>query len=289
MTLRILALLAMLFVPLAASAQGAPAAEAFEAGRRAFAEDDYELALSHFRRAFELMPHDNVRFNIAVCLERLGRFREARDEYARAAASTQLDEAARERARTMAERVRARLGTLRVGGRPEGAPVEVAGVSCQLPCEVELDPGAHEIVVRGTSEVRRTAELVRGETTAIEIDATVASSVEASTPVEAPAPSITVGHSPGVLLGIGAVVGALGLGAAIGLGVYTEDLAARYYDDATPPAELPQIYDDGNLARDLTNAAIGVAALGGLLMAIDLIWWAADPQRTRERALAFRF
>ena len=69
------------------------ARDAFANGEQAFAADDYELALHHFRTAMELAPHDAVRFNLAVCFERLGRFREAVEEYAAAARSPQLDRA----------------------------------------------------------------------------------------------------------------------------------------------------------------------------------------------------
>ena len=69
------------------------ARDAFANGEQAFAADDYELGLHHFRTAMELAPHDAVRFNLAVCFERLGRFREAVEEYAAAARSPQLDRA----------------------------------------------------------------------------------------------------------------------------------------------------------------------------------------------------
>ncbi|AKF04107.1 tetratricopeptide repeat protein [Sandaracinus amylolyticus] len=120
--MRSLAAILALFVVLVAmpalaqddEATRAAAREAFRAGEAAFIEEDDARALTLFRRAFELAPHDAVRFNIAVCLERLGRPEEALQEYEAAAISTQLDEAARARARSQADALRARIVAARV-------------------------------------------------------------------------------------------------------------------------------------------------------------------------------
>src|SRR5262245_9012185 len=111
--------LAVIVLACAAHAQEDPrvaARAAFAAGETAFAETDYVLALGRFREAFELQHHDGVRFNIAVCLERLGRFREAALEYDLAARSDAVEPGVRERARQMAQRARSRLGTLAIDG-----------------------------------------------------------------------------------------------------------------------------------------------------------------------------
>src|SRR5262245_28534220 len=112
--------LALVLVASSASAQPAGVREragaAFADAERAFNEADYPEALRLFRDAFTTLPDDRVRFNIAVCLERLGRFREAGIEYDAAATSSTLDPNVRERARVEAERVRGRLGKLVVEG-----------------------------------------------------------------------------------------------------------------------------------------------------------------------------
>ncbi|UJR83373.1 hypothetical protein [Sandaracinus amylolyticus] len=95
-------------------ARRAEAREAFRSGEAAFIEEDDARALTLFRRAFELAPHDAVRFNIAVCLERLGRPEEALQEYEAAAISTQLDDTARARARAQADALQARIVASRV-------------------------------------------------------------------------------------------------------------------------------------------------------------------------------
>lgn len=84
-------------------------AKANEAARRLFAQaearfaaGEYEAALALFRQAMATAPHDALLFNLAVCLERLGRTSEARETYEAAARSPQLNEEARGRARTAA-------------------------------------------------------------------------------------------------------------------------------------------------------------------------------------------
>jgi tetratricopeptide (TPR) repeat protein len=52
----------------------------FMAGSKAFRLGDYATALTEFEAAYELQPVGAIRFNIAVCLEKLGRSDEARAE-----------------------------------------------------------------------------------------------------------------------------------------------------------------------------------------------------------------
>src|SRR5262245_61254015 len=104
------------------------AREAFTSGERAFEKGDYVAALAAFERAFALAPHDAVRFNLAVCLERLGRPSEALLQYEAAAKSSVLTAAERERARRSGAELRPKVGTLVVEGQA-GAAVQVDGRS----------------------------------------------------------------------------------------------------------------------------------------------------------------
>jgi tetratricopeptide (TPR) repeat protein len=264
--------------PAGARADDEPAAErseaqlAFAAGEAAFAEDDYAVALEHFRRAFALAPHDAVRFNVAVCLERLGRFREATAEYDAASASEELEEASRTEARALAERTRARLGALVVEAEAP-AEIEIAGVGCVAPCRLELDPGRYAMTVRGADDERVDVEIVRGEETTHRIDASARGA------------SIDGGWSAfGVLLGVGSGLVALGVAGIIGFGVATEDAYARYVGGMA----MEDLAQEGERWRDLTNASIAIASAGAILIAIDLVLLALDPPRgehARSRAV----
>jgi hypothetical protein len=263
---RSLLLVLSLAIASEAFAQDADAREAFAAAERAFEEHDYELALQLFRRAQELRPHDAVRFNVAVCLENLGRFREAAIEYELAADSDQLPDEARARAREQLARTRARLGTLVIFGAPASAAVNVGELTCTLPCTLALDPGEHTVVVQGARRVEERRTIARGETVQLEVDA-----AEPDAPPPPEAPPSRGWNSFGVLTGIGALAAATGIGGIIGFGVTTEDLGARYR-----MAPTQALFDEGTTMRDWTNASIGLASVGLVLIAIDLMILAAN-------------
>lgn len=244
------------------------AAEAFRAAERAFADEDYPEALQLFRLALELAPDDAVRFNLAVCLERLGRFREAAAEYEAVAASARLAADVRARARTEAAHMRARLGRLVIAGRPTGASVRVDGAaSCSLPCQLDVDPGRHDIVAETAGATdSRTIEIARGATVTVTLDAS-------------PPPPLRRG--PGALTWAGSGVAALGTGAAIYFGLRAQALHGDYLAMPTPATR-----DDGLRMKDLTNISIGVAATAALVVVIDLLVLARRPADEPRRIRA---
>lgn len=249
----------------------AEAREAFAAGEEAFDAHDYTAALERFRRAFELQPHDAVRFNIAVCFERLGRFREAAAQYRQAARSEQLGEAERQRAREQAERVSALLGELRLDGEPAGAVVRVDDQRrCELPCKVELDPGEHRIVLRAADgrETGRTVSIERGGTQRIRMTLGPPEDGDGARFGEmVVADAGPPGGRPGPLTWVGGAVAVAGVAGVVGFGLRARTLHDDY--DDTPTAE---VRDDGIRMRRLTNASIGVAAAGAIAVLVDLLW-----------------
>ena len=271
------------------------AREAFRAGEQAFEQNDNEEALRQFRRAFELAPHDAVRFNIGVCLERLGRHREAALEYDTAAASTVLDDAQRAQARSDAERARSRLGTLVVQGTPAGASVLVDGAElCTLPCEVQVDPGRHMVVIRTSAgDSEHSAAVDRGGRT------TVVASGGGTAPVDEPIEEEPVDEDglahdvravpvpesetggPGWLMWTGAGLAVAGAAGWLVFWLRTDSLHDDYL--AMPTAETR---DDGLLFRTLTIVSMGVTAVSVVAALVDLLFLA--PQEVeRERDLSF--
>ena len=73
--------------------------------------------------------------------------------------------------------------------------------------------------------------------------------------------------SPGPLTWVGTGLAAVGVAGIVGFGLRALTLSEDF--DAAPSEELA---DEGELMRNLANASIGVAALGAVLIAIDLIW-----------------
>jgi len=270
-----LALVAWLgFAGVAVAQDGATARAAFNQGERAFLEDDYGLALERFRRAMELEPHDAVRFNVAVCLERLGRFREAYLEYEAAASSPQLDSVSMARAREQAARVRERLGRVLVD-EPRGAEVFLDGSSIGVaPCEALVDPKAHELELRdGARRVRASIEIGRGETKRVRLGFPSASPPDPAASPAPVAPQRRVGAGP--LSWAGAVASVAGLASFIGFGLRASALHERYL--AAPTVSTR---DEGLLVRDVANVGLVVGLVGALLVTVDLAWLAQRPSST---------
>jgi hypothetical protein len=249
------------------------AKEAFSAGERAFARGDHAAALAQFERAFTLKPHDAVRFNIAVCLEGLGRHAEALAQYRAAAKSSELSQAERTRAERAGKIALGRVGTLIVEGSV-GA-VSVGGSErCRAPCRVELDPGSYDVLVGAApSERRVTISIQAGRDFVLPAPAAAPPPAQAPLPppppVEAPPPAqaLEPTYAPTWLTWTGASIAVVGGSGIIGFGLWADGL----HDDYVR-APTQERLDQGVLARNLTNASIGVAALGAVLVAVDLIF-----------------
>lgn len=258
----------------------------FDEGERAFEAGETVLALQHFERAFALVPHDAVRFNLAVCYEALGRVRDAIREYEAAAASPTLDARTRARAAQLAEEARAHLGRLVLEG-PEGREVTVdATATCVLPCRLDVDPGAHEIRLPSEDgDIVETAEVASGASVTLRF-AIADAPRESPSAAEQPGTVLGEAHDPrgqreapregqardasvtepswltalgGTIAGIGAL-GIVGFGA--GAWIAHEDCV---------PACGPELAATGELLRDATNASIAVAAAGAVLIIVDLV------------------
>ncbi len=255
-----------------ARAQGRSAQQdahvAFAAGEHAFQRGAYTEALAAFDQAFHLVPHDAVRFNIAVCLERLQRYHDAWVQYRAAAESTTLDDSERRRATASSERIRRELGALAIEGHPAGAPVTVDGeVRCSLPCRLVLDPRAYE--VRLGESAPRAVRIERGAEITLDLGG-ARTEPGTATPATSPARSERGdANGPGWLTWIGGAVGVAGIGGTVGFGLRTASLGNAY---TSHPSEATR--DEGLLFRGLTNASIAVGIVGVGLVAIDLIFLA---------------
>lgn len=255
------------------------ASAAFERGQRAFEDDDYTGALTAFEEALRLAPSDVVRFNMALCLERLGRFRAALTEYETAAASPELGPETRADAERRAERVRTRIGTLVFPG-PAGARVEIAGVEgCTAPCRIIVDPGTHE--------VRRTDG--EGRVLSVAVNRGEEKTVELEPPVRTP-PGGRTSPGRGLRLGlvgwIGGGVAIVGTITTIALGIRVGALKEDY--DANPNRDD---LEEGRATVVATNVALVFAILGAATVALDVFVLqrpAASPRETPGRlSLAF--
>lgn len=241
------------------SNENAEAAKAaFVAGERAFKDDDYALALEHFRRAMQLAPRDAVRFNLAVCLERLGRFREAYREYDIATHSAELDDGALSRARDQAARTKDRLGTVRFEKRPSISAEALVSLGDEqlgpMPVSVLVDPAAHDFEVHTAEQTLHLSVTVgRGETRVIALGEGRA------LPAEPP-------RLIGPLTWVGAGLAIAGAGSFIGFGLNATALHSQYV--ALPTQDT---LNRGVFSRDFANVSLAAAITGALVVGIDVL------------------
>lgn len=277
---------ALVCVALPASAQTPDKAtqrlarQVFDEGEKLFNQKDYDAALGEFRRAFQLVAHDAVRFNVAVCLEKLGRYREAVEEYEAASRSTTLSQKDLARARQGAEVARRSLGHLNVKGAA-AVSVKVDDESrCQTPCQLDLDPGNHRIQLGSAAPIELAIESGR--------EHVLLANPEAA-PAERPAPPPRVtrplrraskpekdsgtSRGPGALTWTGGALALVGAGGTVFFGLRTKNLHDDYEKQPTQ-----ERLDDGNQSKLFTNVSIGVAAVGATLVVIDLLFLASKKE-----------
>ena len=252
----------------------------FEAGERAFASADFTRALADFQRAYALAPHPAVRFNVAVCLERLGRFDEALAEYQAAAADPTLAADGQQRARSEAEALRMRTSSLEITAVAPSARLLVDGRLCPLPCRTQVAPGSHRIsAFDGPAERELTTETRAGAVHRLVLDfpadrdrpAPTAPPKTRAAPGRSarstlPEPEQRASRYPGPLTWIG---GSLALSGAVGFGYFglrTATLHDRYLQN--PTAALG---DEGRQTRLIANVSLGVLAVGLALAVTDFV------------------
>jgi hypothetical protein len=117
----------------------------FAAGLEADRRKDYASAIEHYLRAYELAPHENALFNIAVDYERLGALRDAASYYGR-----YLDEAGetedRAKITKLIDNLRRRPSQVTIRSTPTGADISIDGAQAgKAPVVRELAGGAHTI------------------------------------------------------------------------------------------------------------------------------------------------
>jgi tetratricopeptide (TPR) repeat protein len=268
---------------------------AFANGERAFASAEYERALGEFEKAFSLVQHDAVRFNIAVCLEHLGRYREAAEQYDAAGASVVLKADDVERARRAATQARSHLGSLRVESGETGSPIRLNGQErCKIPCRIPLDPGHYEVTIGVDDRASRASlEISAGQEHELAGPAPPPTAVRPPVTIEPPAPAAPPptlpasvpatntarpGRSVGWLTWTGGGLALVGGAGTIYFGLRTASLHNEYVTYKTQEA-----YDDGLRSKDMTNVAIGVLAVGAALAVADLVF---DLSGTKPRATA---
>jgi hypothetical protein len=166
-------IVAGVIVVLAASAAGqdakSQAKAAFERAVAAEHQKDWRTAIDEFQAAYDLSPHADVLYNIAVDFERLEELRDAATYYRR-----YLDEMAdapdRAKVEKLIGKLRARPGAVTIVSDPPDAAVTIDGTAYGVtPIEMPLS-GAHHVVITGPSATHEEDILVEfGEPKKIDV------------------------------------------------------------------------------------------------------------------------
>jgi hypothetical protein len=174
--------------------------EHFAQGVRLYDARDYARALSEFVAAYQAKAVPAIERNIALTLERLGRYPEALDALERFVTESGADlaPAVRDAAQAKMRELGGRVATVRMHVEPAGTPLSVDGVVVggdRTKGVLHLAPGEHVFSARADgfapAEVRRT--IAPGEETVVDIAlAPVAAAPEAAPPQPPPAEQTVV-------------------------------------------------------------------------------------------------
>ena len=210
----------VLVVSLALSARAHAQSAADEAARhfeRAIAHADaheFDAALIEFEKAYELSPHYSVQYNIGLASAAAGRTLAAVRAFERYLAEGGAEIPAERRAQITAliRAERAKLAILELELEPRNAEVVLDGNPTTLPEKgLELEPGAHELVVRAPGHLERRLPLTlrAGETSNVVVALTHVSSEKVALHCGVPDVEVLLDGQP--LANTGEATGALSL------------------------------------------------------------------------------
>lgn len=281
----LLAGLALLAVPSAARAQDpAPesSADALKRAREQFGQalalqtaGDWAGALTLLKDVAAVKSTPQVRFNMALCEEKLGRLVAALGDYELAAADARA-----EKADQVAEEVEGRLEALRQripkitikrGSGAEAAEVAIDGVSVGdqvIGTPMPTDPGPHTIEAKapGFKPFRKSLRLAEQQTETVEL-------VLEPEPVPPPGAAGTGGvRASGRSPVFGYVIGGIGIASLGASGIFfglragkISDLDKACPNRTCPSSEQQSDIDAGKLYTTIANVtlAVGIAAVAG--------------------------
>lgn len=276
-------LLALVMLGLAASASAASIADAqafVNSASQAFRKGDFAAALEALRKAEPIVAEANdptlaaIRFNIARCLEELGRSKEALDAYA-LYLRTPDDSARKSRAQLAVKSLKRKVfGGIAVTCEPAGAMVTITGlVDTPTACPVrkeEVKPGTYQVKVAfdGYTPAERELTVGAGDPTALTVALDKEAKAGGVVMPDMQPPAEPVDPWPWVLTGGGALAIAGGVGLTLAAAGARDDAEA-----AQPGAARDGFIDDFERNETLSWIAYG---FGGAAVLTGLILLTAD-------------
>lgn len=262
------------------------AKSAFTSGTAAFDRGEYGEALAAFENARSANDHPFVSFNIALCLERLGRLLESRRELDKLLQNPALGADLEKRVSAERTQVAAQLSRLVLDAPSSGYSVEIDGAATKGDNELELDPGEHHLRIKKGEQLvyDQAVKLDAGERLRLRvtdqeraIDVVVVPEQRRAEPppkVSVPAPVVRRPLSPVVFYGAATATVLLG-GLTLWSGL---DVQSAYDDYQRDLPRLTQAQADQRVssghARELrTNVLLGGTVLSAAATAtMGLLW-----------------
>ena len=283
---RTVALITCLFVvtaPLLATAQErslSPAQETrlvelIESGKAAYDRGDFAQAREEFGQAYDLYPHPDLLYRIALCHERLGEDRLAVEFYRRFLAEAP-DAPERARVEKTIEVIEARIARseIRVTSDPEGAAVfindEANGAAGYTPTALAVSPGNYKLIVKkpGFEMVDELVTVSSGSSVSVRYQLTPVKAAEPAQVGQPDARATASRRGPSVQL---VTLLALGVGSGVASLVFFKNYNARKEDiDAKPRSEFTRAEFESLQSRANINLVAGISTAS--ISAFSLIW-----------------
>ena len=258
------------------------------AAAKLFGGGDYEGALRELRAAEAIAAQvdrdalPGIRFNIARCLEELGRYEEAIDAYK---AYNKLPDVShrKQRAFEATQRLRKKVfGTLAVACDPAGSAVEIRGVtqgtpSCPWRSEA-VPPGSYALKVThpGYLEEVRLVEVESGKAQSVQV-ALKRDPEAAPLAISGAAPRepfrLQAGPTILTLVGVGAVAAGVGFNVS----------AANNRDAAEDPLNFLERNELSDAFERDRALAITSYAVGGAALVAGVVWFIAGGGKDKDQ------
>lgn len=264
---------------------------ALDAARAAFASGielekagDFAGALAKFEETLQVKATPQVRFHVALCHEKLGRWVEAIEGYEHAGAQAESDGSAPEvakRAPELAKALRARTPKLTVEATgADDVQIDAKTYKPADASDVLVDPGPHVVIAtKGEKKVRKELSLDEGEDRTITLQ--MGAGPLYDDPAEKPRDTVYVPFDPDPHRGrrtAGWVVAGAGVASLAAAGVFlivrssaVSDLERSCGPDLQCPASSQGALDRAQTFTTLSRIAIGVSAASLVTGAILIV------------------
>ncbi len=161
----------------AADAKANEANRHFKLGVELYGEQKYSEALVEFQRAYEIFPHPSVLYNLAVTYRELSEYDQAIVYFERflSEGPGKVDQARLDGAQKELDDLRARVGTITVTVKPDGAQITVDGKpvgKAPLARPLVRGPGEHVIAATGPGGQTdsKTVTIAAGDAASADLD-----------------------------------------------------------------------------------------------------------------------